>query len=532
MKRLRLSSIRIFLIPHPVPLPNGRGDPRLSRQRCATRPGSLDCPEPEGAVPAGRVVLRRAPALGERRTRRLRQAAEPRGVVREAHREVRLARGQRLHQVRPVRQRAHAIAGGGEVRGDGPGAFRRVEADREPGPAAAGGIVGEHQRQTPRGPALAGEADPGGGAVGERRDAGGVGHAPALGEARDLRCLRLEGDREAGEPPVEFGQRHLHGEVGGAEASGGGLPGLPGRAHRIGLQDRAIGRVEDEARILAGGEGGGGHDQVGPARRDRGPHGLHRLRVLQAGDGHHQRADPAGGERRRQRRGRGEVAAERRRAVDQDEGVPLSGGGAGGERLFQRHRPAAGAAREAARQRPGLGIGEVVADLGREPAQHLPQVLTASRAEIGVEDGGELRRRGIGGEPRVRPVVARKDDEAHAVRPRGLGAALDAVAPVIEPAEAADHHQLRPRDHLLDVEIDRERVAQPRQPGEAQSGQGRSLGRRGLGDAGEVGIGEGQDDDVPGLLAQIHRRLAFVEGDRIDADEVHAASLNPGPLCA
>ena len=105
----------------------------------------------------------------------------------------------------------------------------------------------------------------------------------------------------------------------------------------------------------------------------------------------------------------------------------------------------------------------------RHEVERAAHVLRTAGGEEGIEprqrraiDGGKL------GEPRVVAAVAREQRERNALRPRGVGDFLGAIAPIVEAAEQADHHAARAGDHLLDIEIDRHRVAEPRKIGEAE----------------------------------------------------------------
>ena len=108
----------------------------------------------------------------------------------------------------------------------------------------------------------------------------------------------------------------------------------------------------------------------------------------------------------------------------------------------------------------------------RHEIERAAHVLRTAGGEERIEprerraiDGGKL------GEPRVVAAVAREQRQRNAVRPGGVGDFLGAVAPIVEAAEQADHDAARAGDHLLDIEIDRHRVAEPRKIGEAQRRQ-------------------------------------------------------------
>ena len=226
-------------------------------------------------------------------------------------------------------------------------------------------------------------------------------------------------------------------------------------------------------------------------------------------------------------RGRGGLAGKHRRAVDQQQRQRTRPGGL--HRRLDGERPAAGAPREAPRQRARRLRRDGGARLRGKAPQPIPEVFRPARAEIGVEAGAGLGRQGREGvEARVRPVVAGQHREPHAVGPGDRGGALDAVAPVVEAAEAADDADPGAGDHRVDVEIDRHRVAQLRHLGEPQRGQAR-FGRVRAGDGRQIRIGEGQEHDLARRLAEIDGRLALVEGDRIEADQVHGAGALTAP---
>lgn len=209
-------------------------------------------------------------------------------------------------------------------------------------------------------------------------------------------------------------------------------------------------------------------------------------------------------------------------------------------RAGAKGRPAAMACSSSTRPQPGQqtkprgrGRGQDLPakpDFGGKAAEQAAQVFRAPGPEVGVavrrQGGG--RREGV--EAEIWPVVAGQNHEGHPVRAGGGARALDAVAPVIEAAETPDHDDPRPRDHRLHVEVHRHRVAQARELGEPQARRAGCVARIGrrriqsgmsLRHAEQVGIGERQEDDVARSLSEIDRRLALVEGDRVDADQVH-----------
>ena len=77
-------------------------------------------------------------------------------------------------------------------------------------------------------------------------------------------------------------------------------------------------------------------------------------------------------------------------------------------------------------------------------AERAAHVLRTAGGEERIEprerraiDGGKL------GEPRVLTAVAREQRQRNALRTRGVGNFLGAIAPIVETAEQADHHAAR-----------------------------------------------------------------------------------------
>ena len=163
----------------------------------------------------------------------------------------------------------------------------------------------------------------------------------------------------------------------------------------------------------------------------------------------------------------------------------------------------------------------------RHEVERAAHVLRTAGGEEGIEprqrraiDGGKL------GEPRVLASVAREQRKWNALCPRGVGDLLGAVAPIVEAAEQADHHAARAGDHLLDIEIDRHRVAEPRKIGEAERRS--SLAPRGprSGERTEVAVGEGQEHEVGARLAEIDGGFRLVQSSRLAHQEMHGLAQN------
>ena len=150
--------------------------------------------------------------------------------------------------------------------------------------------------------------------------------------------------------------------------------------------------------------------------------------------------------------------------------------------------PAGGAAEQ---------VGGVAQAVQRIVGAALRQVAPEAPAGFGVEAGE-------GVELRVRPVVSRQQRHRRFQRFQPL----DAVGPVAAPAEQPHHHQTGAGEHALDMQVDREVVAERHDVGEPQRRGLPVLGKAfplGLGEQGEFGVGRAQDRDVARRLAEIDR---------------------------
>src|SRR5262245_45052435 len=80
---------------------------------------------------------------------------------------------------------------------------------------------------------------------------------------------------------------------------------------------------------------------------------------------------------------------------------------------------------------------------------------------------------------------------------------LGAIAPIVEAAEQSDDDAARAADHLRDIDINRHRMAEPREIGETERRSRLPLRRPGSGERAEVAVGEGKKHEVGGRMAEI-----------------------------
>ena len=99
-----------------------------------------------------------------------------------------------------------------------------------------------------------------------------------------------------------------------------------------------------------------------------------------------------------------------------------------------------------------------------------------------------------------RDVVAGEASEGNPSRGAGGCDLLQAVAPVAAPAQEADHDQLGLRHHAVDMQVDRERMAELENAGEPEGWGSVWQPRAAGGEAGEVGVRGRQEHDVAGRL--------------------------------
>ena len=233
-----------------------------------------------------------------------------------------------------------------------------------------------------------------------------------------------------------------------------------------------------------------------------------------------------------------------------DVGAVEDDGGGGGAfdpargDLVEAARPDLRVVEAGARERRGLpplarmpdevgGEGEQVAGV-RRPAVHavLPQAVRA----LG-------RHRAEGGQLGVRLVVAGEEGERDGPGPAGLDELLHPVGPVAGPPQHPRDDELRVRDHRLDVEVHRHRMAELHEVREPERGEAvlaafsastpasvpdprPEPGPRPR-EARELGVGGGEEHDVARRLAEVDRLGLVDRRSRLRAQQVHRSPLPP-----
>src|SRR5262245_5160773 len=103
---------------------------------------------------------------------------------------------------------------------------------------------------------------------------------------------------------------------------------------------------------------------------------------------------------------------------------------------------------------------------------------------------------------------------------------LGAIAPIVEAAEQSDDDAARAADHLRDIDINRHRMAEPREIGEAKRRSRLHLRGPGSGERAEVAVGEGKKYEVGGRMAEIDGGLRLVKPSRLALQEMHGLAQN------
>ena len=107
--------------------------------------------------------------------------------------------------------------------------------------------------------------------------------------------------------------------------------------------------------------------------------------------------------------------------------------------------------------------------------------------------------------PRAASFVAWQHGELYAAGTTDRNDLLQTVGPVAAAAEQAQDHQVRAADHLLHIQVDRHRVAELQEIGEAQARA--TLRPSGLGcrEKGQLGVSRRHEHDVAGRLTEVDR---------------------------
>ncbi len=473
--------------------------------------------EAECAVGNFRIGVRRAPGAVQRAPEFERSVRKLGGVFGERKDGLALALRKRGDQVRRCPAVPRVITRGAENVGDRDDARGRIETDRVAGASAARGVIGQHAGEALFRIRLAAEPRP------CRREVGCEGDAVGQASMRDRRELRgavagarrLERDGARQNAPVDLGQRHMHCKIGGAEAARRGAPGVepdPGEHH---LKHRRAERIERRSvlGVEARRKGGGVEHDVEALAREHGAQERERRFVLEARHIERGRGEAALGKGVGQRLDGLKVGGEKDRAVEDDERAGRAG------RSVKTGAVEEAAGRNGFGRRRFAGAVDLAAE-GRETGRH---VARSAFVEIAPEAIQRLRcERGCLVEPRIGAPVAGQERQLYSPPARKRRQFVNAIAPVIRSPKQARDDELRMGADAFEIKIDRIGVAQGRQTRDAQGRLRLGRGLVGACEGAEVAVGEGEEDDVRGRLAEIYRLDRLVERADLDARDVHS----------
>ena len=151
-----------------------------------------------------------------------------------------------------------------------------------------------------------------------------------------------------------------------------------------------------------------------------------------------------------------------------------------------------------------------------------PRILDTALDQIPPRKPGRLGRHcGEGFEASVPLVLARNNNEAELTAAGQRTKALQPVRPVADTAHHADNDKLRGSDRLLEEQVDRHRVRQLAEIGEAKRRRTRIARRRRVGERGKLRVGGREKDDVAGRQPEIDGGIAVVDAGHVAGKEVH-----------
>ncbi len=158
-------------------------------------------------------------------------------------------------------------------------------------------------------------------------------------------------------------------------------------------------------------------------------------------------------------------------------------------------------------------------------ARGIGSAAVAERLQPAQRRGRQVRG---GVETRIGPAVARNDRQRNSLCRRQRADLLDAVAPILDPAEQANQNAARSRQRLLDVEIDRERMGQAAQIGKTQARQRLPPGAPRCGESAEITVGKRQHDEVRRGLAEILGDRGLLKSMPFPQQDMHASPGQDG----
>src|SRR5208282_2059062 len=173
------------------------------------------------------------------------------------------------------------------------------------------------------------------------------------------------------------------------------------------------------------------------------------------------------------------------------------------------------------------------ADLGGERGEARRHVLRPAFVEIAPDPVNRVaRERGRFVEARVTAPVAGQERQLDAGPARERRQFVDAVAPIVRAAEHASDHEPGARADALEIEVDRERMAERRERGNPKRRPRLPGGLIGARERVEIAVGKREEHHVGRSLAEIDRFDCLVERPDLDARNVHGFKVYQAPSAA
>ncbi len=282
----------------------------------------------------------------------------------------------------------------------------------------------------------------------------------------------LEGDRAGEDAAVELRQHHVHGKVGGVEATPSFRPALAPRRGDNDLENGQAAAVENGFAVVIGaaGEGRGGEDGGRGEIGNRPFYECDRFGILQAADEDRQRCKTARHQRLEQGVDRCCVIGKQHGAVEEDRQARRIGCETGQKHF--RWDDALARAVKAGFRHDGCRRQRVVVAPRQhgQPARQKPHIVRPAFAKATEQGGNRVfrNRRGCGKPFVAHAAFAGQHGEGDIVFPCQPRDFVGAIGPAVITAENADKDDLGMRRGLFQPEVDRHRVAQVGQVGEGE----------------------------------------------------------------
>ena len=113
-------------------------------------------------------------------------------------------------------------------------------------------------------------------------------------------------------------------------------------------------------------------------------------------------------------------------------------------------------------------------------------------------------------QPRIGATVCGQDGQRYAAPPGKILHLRQPIGPVAFAADQPDQDRLCPRERLVNISIDRQRVTQGHEIGQPRAGQRSCRPRPARRESPQIAVGKGQHHQIGGGLPDIERRVRFL----------------------